>query len=324
LIESPLPHYSDWLMAREVFHRDKRQTSPQAGRMIGEMKYILPSLLVLGVVLCPAETKKLTKPSLPEQMTPRYDSKPFDVMQKTLPRNYLGNDFVTIVHKLLKVESSLHKSDYEATNAFNDRRAAANGVSLLRTVNAPDPTAFVVRVNQKYWADDGRLDAWVNLYSSHPSNPSDMEREGISLRYTDIKDVGTYQAANAFGAVRTVQVSDWTNYTLEIPPISSSFRVNKHSYQDSEISGVQELDALLASFDISPKEALELRNNLRALVVVRLEPPYARQSDRDNGPTLDDPYFARMHDLIMYVRPIALWFFDSKTGAILKKVSLAP
>jgi hypothetical protein len=108
-------------------------------------------------------------------------------------------------------------------------------------------------------------------------------------------------------------------------PISSRSRLNNHTYEDKWDSVIpRKSDALLVRLGMSPEEALELRDNVRALFVVELEPPYAYNWDDYSSPTFTSPSLYTYHEHVLYARPIALWFFNSKTGVILRQISISP
>jgi hypothetical protein len=189
-----------------------------------------------------------------------------------------------------KISTVPPKDEFETTADYEKR------IEKLRAEAKPTRTKFTLVFNEQlsqYDADNQTLNI-MTLFN---------KRSGFStaLIKSDTQ-TSSYDATNAFGAVRKVTKISTQSYWLDL----------KSNLADEPV---------IVDLKLDIPTAKSLKESLRTLIYFELSEPYVERDLTQKTPTFNSPTDTVSLTIRYITSPIELWLFNQKTGEIyFKKV----
>jgi TonB family protein len=237
------------------------------------------------------------------------------------------------IYKLLAArKAALTKDEFETTTAYQLRAERELARPLTAQLAISDVLAFQsekYNLGVTYNADLKILK--VVAKSDQPTEG--FERNNAEKRCFKVKTIfeaeRTYVAANALGAQARVTVHDSHSYGISF----SNFRnFDMQKYLGEEelkfaredeiadfVMSVSAKDAIIESLKLDASAAKRAKENLRALFICKLVPPFTSSGTGYKQATLDSPVEQTRNYHYLTVELMEVWFYDITTGQVFAK-----
>jgi len=278
---------------------------------------------------------------------------PFDLSVERLPPGFVGADLSGVYNSLAQ-RQSLHKEEFETTEAFKRRKAEIARQPVLGSLLLTSVYAFSHQIkNSKYDADRGILDFQpesellisFSLLGDKKSSPQlasvtdaniPMGLLKTTMYWTDHEKVydvliwdykesrhEMYQATNGFGAA--VAVSRWSEQVLGLAWCMMGRYDPVVNFKPTEAAIKIPWDAFQVK--LSPEAARRAKSNARALIIGKLTDfgtgAYtSMQILRTNQPTLNDPRDTNEITRAIGFDASEVWIYDKESGDVFLKFRL--
>jgi hypothetical protein len=273
----------------------------------------------------PSPATKPTETTKPADSPYLKDS--LDLSVASLPPNFHGHNGFEIYQALTQRAKSSTKGEFETTDAFNERMKAEASKPLLGSLTQSSTFGFVVpAVDSLYDADQAILHVRANLRR-------DL-RERVSFRLATVETQNdSYVATNSYGAQAVVKRRRGDFYDILVGeyerfPLTTYFDKEAERFSDEDRRRYPELiesmkrTAFAADLQMDASAAMKTKENMRLLLVCRLESPYTSEvEDLDvfSTPTIKEPYDYRFTKHMLHVKLLQIWVFDLTSGRIFAK-----
>ena len=245
-----------------------------------------------------------------------YSSLPLDIESEKLPFNYRGNDPEKLCQFLNKVKPSLTRGEYETSAEYSERLQRVKSESHLDHLDLDSVFAFQVGLDAtQFNADTENFQLFLEKgKTSHLDllDPliNDTPHFTVELETID-KELGVK------GRVRLLEAN-----TLGISIMNpDAFITSPYVEHDSELGIDIPKEGFLVELKMSRKEVMEVRKNVKALLLCKLMFPYVKNGEfAHSTPSLHDPYDIRMYGSKMFAELLQIWFYDMTSGRVLAKV----
>jgi hypothetical protein len=264
------------------------------------------------------ELKSETPISLNQLVEPVFSESPFELDNfgwRKLPHSFIGNDFVKIYLELNALFKP--KDEFETTAAYEKRIAAATDKILFGNIK---PNSFMSfrndSVESQYNADAQILSVSIK---TRPLDILDNSIEGlrtIDVKKDILKELGTYEGQNAYGAKTAITKSEIYKFTIAINNIRD-FRAYLPLKTDRFASTENHLEINL---NLPAQEAKQAKANLSYLLIFFPEKPFVGSSSYRLSPKLDFPQDAQFYNSYLRGQLLEIWLFNRATGEIYKKL----
>lgn len=312
---------------------------------------LLKLISVILIVLCasvgvlPQGSRKKTPPTnsaKPRAAIETYLSTPFDsnVLNFSLGPGFRGHDFSGIY----KIISGLRtrKSEFESTEQYRERIRLMESRNIVGSVNLTSRLAFVVppktllsvpQLSASYNADAAKLNVTLmtdfgSLRTDEKPLESDEPTEPLAFAVSTSgpRMLKTYIGETGLGVKRRVTVVEYVRTNLVFTNCKASTGEENAQQNESRLRRQQLLTNLAAksagiAIPLSPKDAIDLKYNLGALVVGHLVPPFSSYkrslwaSAKVNAPS---EIWVNEHVLFMDITE--LWLYSTSTGKVYAKI----
>jgi len=223
-----------------------------------------------------------------------YENAPFDLARSTLPPGYYGYDpeaFVKGYQEAVANEQRARRKDEFETTAEYQKR--------LKELEAQNPFvsktyAFAAVPSRVSYEADTQT---FSLNFKPDPAPQNNLYHSVLLKH-GARDMGSYTAQNAFGAMFTVTKSLFSSFELWLP-----------TTEGPTDCGV--------SVTVPAPEAKAMKPNVSALVVVRPVKPYASSDSSFKRATFSEPHENISERGAIYGRVVKVIFYDRYGGRIL-------
>jgi TonB family protein len=238
-----------------------------------------------------------------QRVLSKFDSKPFNPSIENLPARYLGHSFVEIFRSVRSRDVAWKKGEYESSIEHQNRLARLSSVPMTGSLYSDSILAFDIGpVKQEYDADRTALKISVEFEGySGDLTVSWLHRE---------KSVGSYIGRNAFNRAVRVRVYRYEDYELSVKDDQAAKMFSLESPRNTVSNSIV----------ISPSEAQRMKPYVRALLLCRLSGRAASIDSYRDPPTIEEPTDDNTFTYTIHVVPLAVWFFDSSNGHILRKL----
>lgn len=242
---------------------------------------------------------------------------------------YSVEEVVNAIDKLI----GLKKAEFESTIEFNARKARGLSEKFLNNATFDDIFAFSVpvsgsrEISYKYDADTYVTELYVLPKSSSGYNLSALggsqskyEEEQITLGELNPdlfplgskeKQIDVYKGSNAFGAVVSVDRSISTKFGIAAKRISFLHFERKVIYSNPAVSAQFKVDNLKAASELPA---------LKALVVMKLIPPFILHNTKHFSPTIKSPHDVMVEDRYLVGDVLGIVFYSGITGEMFARI----
>lgn len=274
----------------------------------------------------PTPTKEELSKQLSKIIEPEYSDNAFEVGKlnlEKLPPNYMGNDFTKVFSSL--VENFKSKDEFETTEAFEQRTASAIEKILFGNIKPFSILSFRYdSIESQYNADTQILSVFIKvrpLYSVENIIKGEATNiRAIQVKSSVIKELGTYEGQNAYGAKITIAKSEDYQFTLAINNVRD-FR----SYLSAKTDRFAPPDTNLEiNLNLPPAEAKAAKVNLSCLFIFSPKKPFVGVDFQQLSPKFDFPHDVKIYNSYLQGRLIGIWLFNRSTGGIYKKIEPEP
>ena len=244
---------------------------------------------------------------------------PFDTNIETLPVNFLGHDLKRIYVALSKSEDTFKKSEYESTDKYNARLIDLKNKILLDNFTYGDTYVYVHKKNwsNKYDADNGALKVSLNFDTYYKffgdGNVLDDNSKMRFEAFTISENKSKYVGSNSYGASTTIRRTESVEGAFAI---ANWWLLKRILSIDSYMRHVD------FDFKVSPEKAASLKENGAWLFVYKLDHPYILETREYHTPTINEPYDSNTIIKNINAEVLEMWFFDSSTGEVIKKIKI--
>lgn len=213
----------------------------------------------------------------------------------SLPLNFVGHDAKTLYTQLLDLKKRLVKNEFETTAQYEKRIAEEIQKPILDNLTVKDTFSFVVsNVYAAYNADAQKMRFLLpvqksemaelyrksNIYSRNNKYDGDLSRSNLySIRW----ETGGYSMPSRQGVF-----FDETGHLI--------------------VTGRDYSPGFSVEVPLDVEKAKRLKNTTKAVIVAKLEEPYAGT-------------LTNLYGIQLQVRIVDIYFFDPQTGKILAKMS---
>ena len=253
----------------------------------------------------PASTES-GKSAQPEPRNVVFSTSPFATDTVQVPPGYTGISLEELASVLLDRQAKRYKDEFETTAQYKERLRQLDSDPILGSLTLDSIYAFSFQPSSaEYDADAGVLN--VRFQSSYccdigGDNFGTYEAFGW-LEYASTGN--SYPAQNAFGAHTTVQTKTASWYGVVIRNLR-----NLSPQTGGPFSGV------VFHIPSGAEEARVLKNNLKILVVCRLQAPFLTSEETKTEPTIKNPLEETSHFYFVHVKVEQLRAFDRPSGRV--------
>jgi hypothetical protein len=261
---------------------------------------IVGSLLV-DPALAQQSSKQPEPPKASPKATTTFSTMPFDNSARRLPPNYRGHSLINVWAALHKRGQQFRKSEYETSEAWNSRSEKLKARPLIGSASMLSQFAFqAYDVDAFYNADAETISVTVSpvdaLYDKMNGIPLPAFRS--ILGWKNIAQLGSFVGSNAFGVKRRIRAEVEQFYFMTFPEtqlnLADTFTIE----------------------NVGAERARLIKPQIRVLIVGKLQEPYMGVSSDQIDATLSDPVQTTSHDLYLYFKPEAIWFYNLRTGEV--------
>jgi hypothetical protein len=232
---------------------------------------------------------------------PNFLTVPLDINTTNLGPSFAGHDVVGIYTVLKKTPSLAPKGEYETTAQFEQRNSEIARKPILGSIAPNDYFAFVIsreRV-QGSWPLKLTYDADLRLlqtdftgeYSDFALDADKARRTTILMREVESDSSARQRASDSYSISLA---KDWL-FQPERSHLSFSHLI-----------------------DLAPEEAKSYKDELQALMVCRLAPPWTRRNVFGHGTVSSGGLFNANYLEVVLEQ---LWLYNSRTGEVLEKIT---
>lgn len=223
-----------------------------------------------------------------------YQNEQYDPATIALPPGYYGYDPEAFAkgyqEELSKEQRTRQKDEFETTAQYQKRLQEADVQNPFMNKSY----AFAaVPTNIKYDAD-----AQTFTLEFIPSSDTHNIKFVSVLLKEGAKNLGDYQAENAFGATFTVTKSLYSTYQLWL-------------------TATESVGKCTISVTVPPAEARTLKPMITALVIVKAVPPVASVDRTFTDATFSEPHENTQERTTIFGKPLQIRFYNRTDGRIL-------
>lgn len=182
-----------------------------------------------------------------------------------------------------------------------------------------DTYVYVHKKNwsNKYDADNGTLKVSLNFDTYYKffgdGNVLDDDSKMQFEAFTISENISKYVGSNSYGASTTIRRTESEKGAFAIANwwlLKRILRIGSY---------MRDVDF---DFKVSPEKAASLKENGAWLFVYKLVHPYILETRTYHTPTISEPYNLNTTIKNINAEVLEMWFFDSSTGEIIKKIKI--
>jgi len=279
------------------------------------MKFNITILIILICVFSSfGQSKKPIKKSVNKTETYQaFKEKEFDLNAVSLPPNYKGNNFHSLLMEISNrsLSPQNEKDEFETQAQFNQRISKLQNAPFKSGLNKNSLYGFVLPdagFSVKYHPELEAFQINVELYKMQNCKDS-TEFWWICkslVMYYKFTEEGNYIAENAFGAKTLVKKEHFLFSLLEISG-SDSLKPNRP-------------DRYFFALDAKPEIARTLKPQLAVVAIGRLAENPIGADVIKVAPTRDSPIDSKTNYLNLQFNLYSFWLFNKRTGEIYEKL----
>jgi hypothetical protein len=271
-----------------------------------------------------------------------YSVDKIDVTLDRLPPKYIGNDpriVYSVIQGMKEVEK---KNEFETTEHFAARISGNNKKPIIGKIGLDEVLAFRPEYNSiliKYNADAAKFTVDVKIEPDfrHLGYGVTSSFKSINL-YDGKTERGEYIGSNAFGATINVTSSSYNSYCLLFDNYESFYsshwteealkRENRYSKDWAGIAGreyvprysdYEKVYELNTTVNATPEEAKSIKEQIKALVIVKLKSPFIGEGSIYIPATFDSASSFSQHFEYLLADVQEIWIYNIRTGEIYTK-----
>jgi hypothetical protein len=297
------------------------KTSNRRSRITKERSAVLKNIFSITILIAAlstglqsnAEAQKRRSPPVPR-------TAPFDISREALPPNYQGLDIEAIFRRLSVRSSTLAKREFETSEQHRQRLKMQESTPVLGSLTVDDVLVFSVDpddIVSVYDADKQSLQ--IGIAVGYVQSRADLKGFRSLSVTSHLTNEGSYIATNAYGTKIRVTSRKIVMYELAYDN-PHEFAVSEYLPTRERVPGVSARDSLLIDINMDSVTAFKAKQNLHAVVLTKLIPPYTSNATYYDSPTFDNPvsYYQLYHYLLTHLEE--LWLYDKTSGNIYAKV----
>jgi len=264
-----------------------------------------------------------------EKIVPmEYDTMPFDITCRQLPRAYGGHNARVIYNS---VQNSMAKGAAACSAEGQDpgicmTRLRAD-LPLTGTLRAGSIYAFQVKpADISYNKHEQMMRVYCQLWTILAKGTADKAKSGFRVDYIPQVD-NRYAYTAADGKKIEIEEVKFREYTVAFEnlhefPVEKSMPPAERAKEkpvtslDDELKG----ETIVADFPAPKAEAGQLEQNARLLVICNLASPYATSEILHEEGTPEKPGEYHAQHQYLHVSLLELWFYDASTGKVFMKI----
>lgn len=236
---------------------------------------------------------------------------PFDKNMQKVPLQFTGHGIVLTHQTVENIKKSTDKSEYETTEQYQQRLASFSKSNLWGLVNLDSLLAFVVKPETEYDADTQTLSVSIDA-------------SGDYVKVKRVSDTSQAVMQNVFGArslVNSLTIEFFNLHINNIKDFRTTRKLSKYeirSYANTApppSAGSPTFFYRISS--VKPHEAKIVRDEINAIFVVALRPPYIEEM-KTSG-TSGTSGNSAIYNYTLEVKLLEVWCYHTQTGAIILK-----
>ena len=287
--------------------------------MLTKVKLITPLLLTATLAFSQKQSVP-AKPGSPHAASksaagtskPNFLTTPLDINIGNLGPGFAGHDIVGIYKALKDAPSIAPRGEFETTAQFQERNRETAKKPILGTITANDYLAFVISKErvEATWPLKLTYDADLRLLQADFTGEySDFALDADKARRTTVLMREMERVSEPGNGTRLT-----TSRAAQNIPDSYSISLAKDWLFQSERSRL----SFSYLIDVAPEQARAYKDDLQALIVCRLTPPWTRHNVFGHGSVHSGGLFDANY---LEVVPEQLWLYNSRTGEVLEKIT---
>ncbi len=243
---------------------------------------------------------------------PNFLTVPLDINTSNLGPGFAGHDVVRVYKALKDAPVLAPKGEFESTAQFDQRTSEMAKKPILGSIAPNDHFAFVISremvlgswpLQLAYDADLRLLQADFSAeFADFSIDPDKARRTAVLMRQVESDP----QPGNGIRGTTSRAVSRHLDYYSISLAKDWLFQPGRSQLSFSHL------------MDVAPEEAKSLKDDLQALMVCRLTPPWTRRNVFGHGSVRSGGLFD-----VNYLEavPEQLWLYNSRTGEVLEKIT---
>jgi hypothetical protein len=243
---------------------------------------------------------------------PNYLTVPLDINTGNLGPGFAGNDIVGIYKALKNVPGIAPRGEFETTEQFEQRTSEMAKKPILGSIALNDHFAFVISremvmgslpLQLTYDADLRLLQADFSAeYADFSIDPDKARRTAVLLRQVEN---GPLPGSTTRGSASIALNRHPDYYSISLAR-DWLFQPGKSQLSFSHL------------MDVAPEEAKLLKDDLRAVLVCRITPPWTRRKSFGYASVRTGGLFNVYY---LEVVPEQLWIYNSRTGEVVEQIT---
>jgi hypothetical protein len=281
------------------------------------LKNISPiTILIAALFICLEPSAEAQKRRL--QPAPPIAS--FDISTEKLPPKYEGFNIEAVFRRLSLRSSTLAKGEFETSEQHRQRLKRHESTPVIAPLTVNDVLVFSIdrnAIDSNYDADKQSLQVAITV--GYVQSRAGLKGFRSLSATSHLINEGSYTATNAFGTKVRVTSRKIVMYELAYDN-PHEFAVSEYLASREKVPGVSARDSLLVDIKMDTLTAIKAKQNLHALVLTKLTPPYTSNATYYDRPTFDNPvsYYQTYNYLLTHLEE--LWLYDKTSGNIYAKV----
>lgn len=251
-----------------------------------------------------------------------YLTSPFDPDIQNLPSNFKGHDIEELYSTIWrrKPDSGKDKSQKERPQERTDVLAGALTSESIFAFVVENPVIL-------YDAAINKMGVIVETSPVWDGVKIDRSKLAIGIKCGPAGKTGANASAAAEGIGRKfknyeIAITNYFKFPMQ-QHIDEEFRRITDRIGDARYSALTEVlksDAFEVELNLSPQDAEKAKDNIRAVFICRLVPPYTSYGAVLRQVTPDNPDRLFVQKFYLNAELIEVWIYDKASGVILSKI----
>ena len=308
----------------------ERAHTLRARRGITHLPFFLFSVLI-------ASTQWFFAPLLFAQgVSNPYSETAFQLNAASLPPLYKGHDVVRLSEVLAQRKANAVKGEFETSAQWRARLNAEEAAPTVGTLLLSSLYAFALddgrltdeaedparlyryrRIQAEYNADKSAFDVYIAFGEGVVTAEGKLDKSEsrtLTVAQTSLKPY--YEVRNnAFGGTVTVEVNHDTLYELLGSDLNDFPTAQHDDRSETQVAWLH------AAFTAPNDQAKAIKQNIAALAICTLQPPFFRAGKLVSIGTFDSPLTQFIDYNYINVDVVSLWIYDTVSGKVYARVA---
>jgi hypothetical protein len=279
--------------------------------------------------------KKDSGEKIPSQPD-KYSKAQIDLSLEKLTPNYYGNNPKSILSALKNRKNTAKKDEFETSEQFEKRVENEKRLPIIGQIGLEGIFSLQTKAGKgdiKYSADDSEFTIEITLDKiKEPLMSGSYNKNAKTIMLIDeLISSNTHSASNSYGAIIEVKEKNYEEYQAAIANFKSfpfkegiskfardmyEFKPNPRYLTDDRYKVMRISSKLKANTN----EAKSLKENIKVLLIGKIDEPQISDSYFHAKPTRDDPAELTVMTNYIYLNLQEIWIYNQATGQIYSKI----